>query len=321
MAMTLVLGATAAYYVFHASDRLTTITPTPKNPDRAWDIHANKTVIVCGSDCWLVIGYTGLAYLDDKPTDAFIASVLAGGADLTGMGMWHPGRALHYREITRSLEEAMFDAYRRLPAGARDHPTIVAGVGVQRRKPRPRHVAFRAIISSRGVAHIELAERHQPRTAFNFNVIGSSDPEILDRMRARLRDEGHHSPERFRDIMMDAIAETGRSSDVVGEDVMGVILEPLGRKIRVHFRSADPLSQAELARSVRPHGAETAEIPNVSTPYILAPGQFFSPAVASGGWSLYPSNVVIELTGFDREPRPGPVRAFWGAHPRRAQPT
>ena len=67
--MTLVLSATAGYHVFHASDRLTTITPTPKNPDRAWDIHANKTVIVCGLDCWLVLGYTGLAYFDDKPTD------------------------------------------------------------------------------------------------------------------------------------------------------------------------------------------------------------------------------------------------------------
>jgi hypothetical protein len=47
-------------------------------------------------------GYTGLAYLDDKPTDAFIATVLAGGQELSGMGMWFPGGPLHYREITRS---------------------------------------------------------------------------------------------------------------------------------------------------------------------------------------------------------------------------
>jgi hypothetical protein len=60
-----------------------------------------------GSHCWLVMGYTGLAYFDDKPTDAFIASVLAGGRELTGMGMWFSGRPLHYREITRSVENAM----------------------------------------------------------------------------------------------------------------------------------------------------------------------------------------------------------------------
>jgi hypothetical protein len=80
-----------------------------------------------GSDCWLVMGYTGLAYFDDKPTDAFIASVLAGGRELTGMGMWFPGRPLHYREITRSVENAMFDAYSRLPAAARDHRTTLSG--------------------------------------------------------------------------------------------------------------------------------------------------------------------------------------------------
>jgi hypothetical protein len=49
--------------------------------------------------------------LDDKPTDAFIASVLAGGDDLTGMGLWSAGRPLHYREITQSFESAIVDAY------------------------------------------------------------------------------------------------------------------------------------------------------------------------------------------------------------------
>ena len=32
-------------------------------------------------------GCTELAYLDEQPTDAFIASVLAGGEELTGMDM------------------------------------------------------------------------------------------------------------------------------------------------------------------------------------------------------------------------------------------
>ena len=318
--MTLVLGGLVANTVFHASDRLTTITPTPKNPDNAWDIHANKTVIVCGSDCWLVIGYTGLAYLDDKPTDAFMASVLAGGDELNGMGMWFPGRPLHYREITSSIETAIHDAYSRLPVGARDYRTIVSGVGVQSRKPRARHVAFRAVITRHGTSHFELADRHQRQMRFHTEAIGSYDLQILDRMRARLRAEGDESPERFRDIMMDAVAETGRKSDVVGEDVMGVILQPFARRIRVHFRSADQISQAELAVQVGSYGDETAEIPNVSTPYILAPGQFFSPAVATGGWHLSPRDIEIELTGFDREPETGPMRAFWGAHPRRAQP-
>ncbi|WP_304114853.1 hypothetical protein [Mycolicibacterium bacteremicum] len=318
--MTLVLSAVCGYYVFHASDRLTTVTPTRKNPDRSWDIHANKTIIVCGQDCWLVIGYTGLAYLDNKPTDAFIASVLAGGEDLSsGMGMWFPGRPLHYREITSSIEGAMYEAYKRLPKAVRRYPTIISGVGVQNRKPRHRHVVFEAVITENGVHHRELGDRHQGRYSFQTLPIGSVNVPVFQNMRARLRAEGLESPERFRDIMMDAVAETGSQSDVVGEDVMGVILEPLSGKIRVHFRTADPASQTKLAMMAT-SGEESASIPNVSTPYILAPGQFFSPAVATGGWSLHPSGVQIELTGFDRKSPDGPMRAYWAKHPRRTQP-
>ncbi|WP_156448279.1 hypothetical protein [Mycobacterium sp. NAZ190054] len=322
--MTLVLSVATRCRVFHASDRLTTITPTRKNPDRAWDIHANKTVIVVGSDCWLVIGYTGLAYLDNRPTDDVIASALAGGADLSsGMGAWHPGRPLHYREITRSIATAIFDAYSRLPAAARDHPTIVSGMGVQQKRPRLQHVGFHTLIHRNGVTHEELNMRNQSIFTFSTLPIGTVDLAILDQMRTRLRDEGHGdgSPEGFRDIMMDAVAETGKNSDVVGEDVMGVILEPLNRRIRVHFRTAKPANQAQLAAAVRAHDSDVSDIPNVSTPYILAPGMYFSPAVATGGWHLFGSEIDIELTGFDREPDPGPVRAFWGSHPRRAQPT
>jgi hypothetical protein len=157
--MTLVIGGLTRGYVFHASDRLTTVTSTAKNPDNAWDIHSNKTVIVVGSDCWLVIGYTGLAYLDGIPTDQFIASVLANRGDLTGMGMWFPGRTLHYREITSSVERAIFLAYSRLPVAARAHRIIISGVGVQHKRPRHRHVAFRGrrVASRLQLAAIGLA--------------------------------------------------------------------------------------------------------------------------------------------------------------------
>ena len=38
---------------------------------------------------------------------------------------------LHYRDITRSVETAIHDAYSRLPAAARNHLTIQSGVGGQ----------------------------------------------------------------------------------------------------------------------------------------------------------------------------------------------
>lgn len=320
--MTLVFSAACRYRIFHASDRLTTITPTRKNPDKAWDIHSNKTVIVVGSDCWLVIGYTGLAYLDGIPTDEFIANALAGGELGGGIGMWHPGRSLHYREIARSIETTIHDAYRRLPVQARKYATTVSAAGLQNRKPRPRPVSFYAVISESGAEHTETAGRVVRPFGFEVNYpIGSVNPSVFHRMLIRIKNEGFESPEKFRDVMMDAIVETGQISEVVGEDVMGVILEPLARKISVHFRSADPDRQLDLVRATYPALEERAKVPTVPTPWILTPGMFFSPAIGTGGWTQSGSEIEIELTGFDCEPNRGPTTTFWGKHPRRAQPT
>ncbi|MGJ6126187.1 hypothetical protein QN239_26780 [Mycolicibacterium sp. Y3] len=318
--MTLVLGAACRYKIFHASDRLTTITPTRKNPDKAWDIHSNKTVIVVGSGCWLVIGYTGLAYLDGVPTDEFIANAIAGGELGSGIGMWHPGRPLHYREISRSIEAAMHEAYGRLPVQARKYPTIVSAVGLQNRKHKTRPVSFHAVVSADGVVHEERARRDMPVHGYDlYEPLGSANASVFHWMRARLQSEGGESPEAFRDIMMDAVVETGKISDVVGEDVMGVILEPLDRKISVHFRSATPDRQLALVQATHPTLEERAKVPTVPTPWILTPGMFFAPAIGTGGWQM-DSGIEIDLTGFDYEPTPGPMTAFWGKHPRRAQP-
>ena len=70
--MTLILGAVGRVIRgFHASDRLVSVPVTRKNPDGAHYIRSNKTVIVVGADCWIVLGYTRLAYLDGKPTDQY----------------------------------------------------------------------------------------------------------------------------------------------------------------------------------------------------------------------------------------------------------
>ena len=43
--MTLILAAITGHYAIHASDRYTSIQPTPKYPSPDWDRHANKTVV------------------------------------------------------------------------------------------------------------------------------------------------------------------------------------------------------------------------------------------------------------------------------------
>jgi hypothetical protein len=68
--LTLIVSAVVGDWAFHASDRLISIDPPPPgNPTGEFDPHSNKTVVVIGTDSWVVLGYTGIAFLDGKPTD------------------------------------------------------------------------------------------------------------------------------------------------------------------------------------------------------------------------------------------------------------
>jgi hypothetical protein len=115
--VTLILGGVWNGYPLHASDRQVSKRKKPSSPYEAHDLHSNKTIIVVAQDCWLVIGYTGLAYLDDKPTDQFIAEAvsqreLGGGRSVQSGDFRDPG--LHYMEVTRRIVDALTTAYSRL---------------------------------------------------------------------------------------------------------------------------------------------------------------------------------------------------------------
>jgi hypothetical protein len=60
--VTLILGGVWNGYALHASDRQVSKRNKRKSPYVAHDLHSNKTIIVVAQDCWLVIGYAGLAY-------------------------------------------------------------------------------------------------------------------------------------------------------------------------------------------------------------------------------------------------------------------
>jgi hypothetical protein len=72
--MTYQIALTAPSFVQHVSDRLVTVGLREHDPA------ANKTVVFCGRDGYLVLGYTGLAYLGARrlSTDHFVAESLLG---------------------------------------------------------------------------------------------------------------------------------------------------------------------------------------------------------------------------------------------------
>src|ERR1700704_3095499 len=119
--MTLVINATYGVYALQASDRLISLQSRLKNRYTEWDLHSNKSVVVVGYKCWLVIGYTGIAYLDGRPADQKIAECVSGIDDLGGMMVadWFFGPELHYREISNRIIAGVTAAFNRLPTNVR----------------------------------------------------------------------------------------------------------------------------------------------------------------------------------------------------------
>ncbi|HJP61063.1 MAG TPA: hypothetical protein VJ865_13740 [Gemmatimonadaceae bacterium] len=313
--MTLVIASVTRDHAFHISDRLTTVQSRAKSGSEDWDIRANKTVVVIGLDCWLVIGFTGLAYLDGKPTDQYIAEAISGIDDLSGAGFvgWSAAPDLHYQGMLERVSRAVLAAYTRLPVSHRKHGLTLSAAGVQLTKPRLRQLLVRLDFTSTGVRRSDATDPFQSQWTFNSIPIGSVNAPILDSMRQQLRDHGAESPSRFREILMNAVAETGRVSDVVGEDVMSVLLIPRENKIQILFRPATPGQAIELPR-VKQEEADVAlrEAAKVYTPFALLPGMIFCPAVATpGGWNA--GGIQYEILGDET-----PGRAFYGSHERRS---
>lgn len=154
------------------------------------DPHSNKTVIVCARGCWIVMGYTGLAYLDGKPTDQLIAEAVSGYDDLSdsAFSFWRPPPELHYREIRNRVEQKLRSAYSRLPKTvAAQYATIILGVGIQRKDGRVHKVMFRTTVQGDSATSIELGPEVDAFKAFRINAVGVVYRPIIDRARDRIQ--------------------------------------------------------------------------------------------------------------------------------------
>jgi len=336
--MTLILAAVCGRYAFHASDRLTTTNVSRRFPSGEFDPHSNKTVIVCGPESWLAIGYTGIAFLDGRPTDQLIAEAVTGISDLSsgGIGSWFP-HGLHYREIRDRIERAMAAAYAKLTPKERKMQTTVLAAGVQRKGHGIKHVMFRVIVDDTGHAAFEilpnaffrrefpggpyrLPASYVARAGTCFTAIAqSSFSAITDYMQTR-----EATPEGFRDLLMDEVSATGAVSDKVGRDVMGVIIDAAKQKVNVHYRLAEHTKHASiLARVHKRLGKDLVKnlhgnTDGVPSPYMLAPnGMRFGPSVGTGGWDC--DGFDYNITGLpERERQPGELTGlFFSSQPRK----
>ncbi|MGV0993529.1 MAG: hypothetical protein ACOYB7_14880 [Mycobacterium sp.] len=184
--MTLIVAVSTGNFAVHASDRYVSVQRTPRSPSGDWDVNANKTVVAIGSDCWVVLGYTGLAYLDGKPTDQVIAEAISGYDDLSGGAAftpWFLEKYPHYREIRDRVESRIAEAYARLPEDvAAKYPTLVLASGVQRKDGMSRGVMFRITLQGKTSKAEELASGLS-HNQFHIHAVGMVSNPVIDKDR------------------------------------------------------------------------------------------------------------------------------------------
>lgn len=106
--MTLIWTVASRHCVVHVSDRLVTwSTGGVANPA------ANKNVVYYGPDCLATIGFTGLAALEGKPTDRWIAEAILGSTLDPGMHIGPiPGaRLLRLSDLVHGLRGSLSDLF------------------------------------------------------------------------------------------------------------------------------------------------------------------------------------------------------------------
>jgi len=271
--MTLVLSVSCPAYSLHVSDRLVSKDGKPYDP------LANKTVVFRATDGLLVFGYTGSAYIGSKPTDTWIAEMLA-RTDLGGDGTVRMGR-FPVRDVGSSLSL--------LAQGLRADPNFprlggqVCAVGWQwsgkRECSLARNVLWQLHPGSGKLRWSQLVPRHIPERKRVFRMTVTGDWPLRQEDRQRLRDQvGAAGPDwkHVEGLLIDAVRRSSAlKRGTIGSHCMSVLLRPSGfPNALVRFA---PMT-AHLARAF----GQPVEV--AYTPRMIAPDAIHAPAVMIGGW-------------------------------------
>ena len=203
---------------------------------------ATRPLSWLGSYRWLVLGYTGIAYLDLKPTDQLIAEAISGYDEFEPamFTFWQRPPYLHYREIRDRVESKLTQAYSRLSATKKSRATVVLGAGVQRKDDMVSKVMYRTIVRGDSATSIERPPTSTGFSPFRIDAVGMVKSEIIDRARDRIAaitGPVHAICGTVRDILKDAVLETSQLTPKVGDNVMTVSVDNPAKAIRTALHS------------------------------------------------------------------------------------
>lgn len=313
--MTLIFTLATPRYILQVSDRLVT------RDERQFDPASNKTLIYHAKNAVVSIGYSGLAYLEDVPTDQWIAQKLWGEGRFLELEPGRPaaftyGRAPQWLDIGRSM-----DLLR--------HECEQVFSGLPPHMLRPQHIVLAGWQWRRGVVRPIVCQLRNSERRSGLRTFEASDlprywhwqkgnPLYLCWIphgglfsRREIRDLADQlrktwwSPQTSQGLLVDAIHLAARKSSVVGRDCMSVFMPPLGSRIvEVSYRSP------QQARAVVTEGEKRLEFPAAFTPWIVGPRCVVAPSIVTSSWTLGLGPVTVFIQGPDISPESGHVAAW-----------
>lgn len=293
--MTLILTAVTPHVILHLSDRLLTV-----GRGKPHDSMSNKTVVYRPTDGLFTIGYAGLAYQDNLPTDEWIAEQLWGEAlprDPDGRPTKQFGRSPVVRDIGQSVA-VLHKAIQGLTDRNVDkyglEVTIAGWQAAGRDRCRPVVIE---IARREGTTQLDRSERRWMRDK-NFRLYGSGADMVSGDIRAAFEPyRGAEKPPLTLETMEMVLAglirkEAAKASSTVGGHLMSVILP--------HPTQGGPVCRfLPMTPHIAAIGApeRRMEVPVAHTPWFVAPGALIPPAVEVGLSFLDLGGLEIEIQG------------------------
>lgn len=316
--MTAILSYVPSDVTFQVSDRLVSAVRGPMVDP--FDRTANKGIVVGAYDGVFAIGYTGVAYLGDTPTDTWLTAWVAGGYPAGGMSL-RPNVPLHLQAIAGRIQFGLEELFR--AGGARyngfGHEVVIAG-RQYRRGNEQIPILWKVRRTDLSMATFEIVRENleglRRGQGSHLEPTGNVPQEVLEVLRAELASLDPEGSE-IENRLVVAIRECARVVRGVGQDVMVVTILAEGSRVLVEYRPADPSERVVV-------GNGGHELPPAYTPAYIGHTAVVPPAHFDSfrGFAIDGLDVVNATPGERAywDETSGTWIAGWAAQPRKSPP-
>ena len=291
--MTLILARASAEYVLQVTDRLVSKGKQPH--DRV----ANKNVLLFAKNAVVSMAYTGHAYLQDIPTDQWIAEKLTGIA-VDEETTFHFGKTdLSWRDIGHSLL-FLTDQLTRWRK-THDFSLFITVTGWQwnsKGRFRPLDGLIGPVRGNRAFG-IQYEPRHwywRGECRTSAAPLGPISEAELEELSSNLLRKPASEAE---GLLVNKIREVSRRSSVVGPHCISILLPPPSNPIiTVRYHMATP------SESSKSHELDDDQRVWGYSPWIIGPRSCYPPHLIVGGRTLKLGPFSIQYTSnADKNPR------------------